>query len=170
MAILKLIRDEYRNTDAISNLVNYVLNPIKMPSMCYGGLGISLDNPADSMYRIKNIYDKTTGKHAEHFVLAFNQKEQRLLAIPFLMKIAYDICGFFENLQVLFAVHEVKNTFISEDYEDDLIHIHFVVNTVNIQTGNKFRIDYNSITKLKKHVSTVLYENEITETVTFLVG
>ena len=63
--------------------------------MCYGGLGIRLDNPADSMYIIKNIFDKNTGKQAEHFILAFNKREQSTLVIPFIREIAYDICGFF---------------------------------------------------------------------------
>ena len=170
MALFKIINDEYRNTDTINNLVNYVLNPVKMPSMCYGGLGINPGNPADSMCIVKKIYGKTIGKQAEHFILAFNKKEQRLLATPFLMKIAYEICDFFKNVQILFAVHEVKNTFLSDDYEDDLIHIHFVVNTVNLQTGNKFRIDYNNVTELKEHIKSVLEENEITETLLFLVG
>ena len=64
-----------------------------MPSMCYGGLGIRLDNPADSMYRIKNIFDKNTGKQAEHFILAFNKREQSTLVIPFIREIAYDMAS-----------------------------------------------------------------------------
>ena len=138
--------------------------------MCYGGLGIRLDNPADSMYRIKNIFDKNTGKQAEHFILAFNKREQSTLVIPFIREIAYDICGFFKNVQILFAVHEVKNTYISEDYGDDYIHIHFVLNTVNVQTGNKFRIDYNNEIELKKHIQSVLFKHDVSETVLLTVG
>ena len=75
MAIIKLMRKDYRNTDAIDNLVNYVLNIDKMPHRCYGGLGISLNDPAFCMNTVKNIYGQTTGKQAEHFVLIFKQNE-----------------------------------------------------------------------------------------------
>lgn len=165
MAVLKLIRDTYINQDAMYNLINYVLNPQKMPSWCYGGTGISLTNPADSMYKIKNVYDKMVGKQAEHFVLAFSSKESRLLNSYFVEQIAYDVCKFFDGMQVLFALHEIGNTYLSADYGDDNMHIHFVVNTVNMRTGNKFWIDYNNALALKEYIQGVLRFHKTAKTV-----
>ena len=140
MAILKLIRGEYRNSDAIKNLVNYILDINKMPSRCWGGIGVPMGNPVDAMYRIKNVFDKTAGKQAEHFVLAFDSREAENLSPYFMTEIAYEICVFFKNVQVIFAVHEVKNTYISDDYCDNCVHIHFVLNTVNVQNVSAVRI------------------------------
>ena len=170
MAILKLIRDEYVNQDAMYNLVHYVLNANKMPSRCFGGTGISLTSPADSMYKIKNVYDKTTGKQAEQFVLAFNYKESRLLNSYFIEQIAYEVCKYFEGVQVLFALHETGNTYISDDYGDNNVHIHFVVNTVNMFTGNKFWLDYNNAFALKAYIQSVLYTYQISKTVRLVWG
>lgn len=165
MAVLKLVRDEYINQNAVYNLVHYVLNADKMPSGCYGGTGVSLTNPADSMYKIKNVFDKTTGKQAEHFVVAFNKKESRLLTPYYVEQIAYDICKYFRGVQVLFALHEVGNTYMSDDYGDNNIHIHFVVNTVNMETGNKFWIDYHNASALREYIQAVLCNHQISKTV-----
>lgn len=165
MAVLKIVKDEYRNQDAMYNLVSYVLNVNKMSRRCYGGTSISLTDPAESMYKIKNVYDKTTGRQAELFVLAFNQKEGALLTSYFVEQIAYDICKYFKGLQVLFVLHEAGNTYISDDYGDNNIHIHFVVNTVNMQTDNKFRIDYGNAFALREYIQSVLYNHQISKTV-----
>lgn len=165
MAILKLMRDPYTNDDAVTNLVDYVLNENKMPSRIFGGTGISLSAPAESMYKIKNAYDKATGKQAEHFILAFNQMEQRLLATTFIYEIAYEICEFFQGVQVLFAVHEVNNAYLSDDYGDNAIHIHFVVNTINTLTGNKFILNYNNQFALREYILRILQNHQVSNCV-----
>ena len=165
MAILKLKRDPYINDDAVTNLVNYVLNEQKMPSRIFGGTGISLSDPAESMYKIKNAYDKATGKQVEHFILAFNQMEQRLLVATFIYEIAYEICNFFHGVQVLFAVHEVNNSYLSDDYRDNALHIHFVVNTVNTLTGNKFILNYNNQFILRDYIRCVLQNHQVSNCV-----
>ena len=156
MAVLKLMHGEYQNEDAMDNLINYALNKEKMPSCCFGGRGISLENPLQSMNAIKNTYGQNAGKQAEHFVLAFDESEYPNLTLEKIYRVCYDICEFFKSVQVLFALHEVKNTYYSEDYDDDAIHVHFVVNTVNLQTGNKFRIDFNNEYDLKYYILSVL--------------
>ena len=118
MAVLKLIRGKYQNEDAIDNLVSYVLNKEKMPSECYGGRGVSLNNPIYSMKTIKNIYGQVAGKQAEHFILAFDDGEYPNLTLENIYHLAYSICEFFRDSQVLFALHEIKNTYLSDDYEE----------------------------------------------------
>lgn len=165
MAVLKIVINRYENTDAIANLVNYVLNKEKMPHWCYGGKGISMYAPAETMYAVKNIYDKTTGKQAEHFILAFSREESVKLTVPLIYKIAYDICDLLGNVQVLFGLHEVRNTYFSEDYENDSVHLHFVVNTVDLQTGKKFRLDFSNEYLLKDCICEVLKTYDISESI-----
>ena len=62
MAVFKLVRDGYKEYDALYKLVKYVLDADKMPSRCFGGNGINLYRPADSMYRVKNVFDKKSLK------------------------------------------------------------------------------------------------------------
>jgi len=156
MAICKIKQEAYRNVDAIDRIIGYLLNAEKMPHRCYGGNGISLSHPAQSMNVVKHAYNKTGGKQAEHFVLAFSKQENAMLTITFIEEIAYQICDFFKDVQIFFAVHEVKNSFLSDDYADNCVHIHFVVNTVNIRSGKKFRFDYSNEFSLRNHIQTVL--------------
>ena len=165
MAVLKLVRNEYRNEDAINNLINYVLDDEKMPNRCFGGNGISLYTPAKCMYTVKSVFHQTTGKQAEHFILAFNKNEICSLTIPVISKIAYDVCDFFKESQILFAVHEVKNTYYSDDYENDSLHIHFILNPINLQNGLKLRIDYNNEFDLKNYIEAVLCNYNVSDKV-----
>lgn len=159
MAVVKIVNDAYKNDDAIQNLIAYVLNKNKMPHRSFGGVGIDFRNPAESMMTIKNVFEKSFGKQAEHVILAFDKMETRFLAIPFIEQIAQDVCMFFNGLQVLFAVHEVKNSYISDDYGDGCVHIHFIINTVNIQSGKKYNINYGEAFKLQSYIKTVMLKN-----------
>lgn len=169
MAVFKLVRDGYKEQNALYKLVNYVLNENKMPSKCFGGNGINLYRPADSMYRIKNVFDKKFGNQAEHFIIAFDDNESRLLSAYHINQIAYEICDYFKGVQILFALHEVNNTYESYDYENDRVHLHFVVNTVDLNTGNKFRIDFNNITGIREHILSVLIKYEAANKLYFFV-
>lgn len=162
MAVLKLIRDAYRNTTAPENVINYCLNPQKIQSNCYGGSGISLSDPCGSMQKIKDIFCHNYGKQLEHFVLSFDKEEIPNLSIPKILHLSYAICEFFEGNQILFALHETN---IDEYYDSREFHphIHFVLNTTNINTGNKTRIDFCNEYALKRYVGALLSEFGITE-------
>ena len=157
MAVLIISRGEYRNTDAIDRLTNYVLNP----SCCYGGNGVDLCNPAKSMKKMKSICDQTTGKQAEHIILAFSHSEHSFIYTTLLRKIGYEICNFFNNAQVLFSLHECSDTY--GDFTTDGYHLHFVINTVNIRNGKKFGLDYSNEFLLKYYILEILKKYDITE-------
>ena len=169
MAVIKIVNDTYRNDDAIPNLIAYVLNENKMPHRCFGGVGIDFRNPAASMMTIKNVFEKEYGKQAEHVILAFDKMESRFLVIPFIEQIAQDVCMFFCGLQVMYAVHEVKNTYLSDDYNDGSVHIHFIINTVNVQSGRKFCIDNNMAFKLQSYIKTVMKKNGLSGKVQLVI-
>jgi len=121
--------------------------------------------PAETMYTVKNIFDKTTGKQAEHFILAFSRAESAKLTIDLIYKIAHDICDLLGSVQVLFGLHEVRNTYFSDDYENDSVHLHFVVNTVDLQTGKKFRLDFSNEYLLKDCIYEILKAYDISESI-----
>ena len=152
MAVLKLIRNTYRNHTAPQNVICYCLNPEKMPSNCFGGHGISLFDPYNSMLSIKDIFCHNYGKQLEHFVLSFDKDEIQNLSIPKILHLSYAICEFFEGNQILFALHEVNDENIY------YTHIHFVLNTTNVNTQNKTRIDFCNEYALKRYVDALLSE------------
>ena len=133
-----------------------------MPSNCYGGSGISLSDPCGSMQKIKNIFCHNYGKQLEHFVLSFDKDEIPNLSIPKILYLSYAICEFFEENQILFALHETDNNGL--EYADEFHpHIHFVMNTTNINSQNKTRIDFCNEYMLKCYVGALLSDFGITE-------
>lgn len=157
MAVIKLTRNTYRNHTAPQNVICYCLNPQKMPSNCFGGHGISLFDPYNSMLSIKGIFCQNSGKQLEHFVLSFDKNEIQNLSIPKILHLSYAICEFFEGNQMLFALHEVNNKNIYYP------HIHFVLNTTNVNSNIKTRIDFCNEYALKRYVSALLWDFGITD-------
>lgn len=163
MAVLKLIRNSYRNTSAPANVISYCLNPQKMPNNCYGGQGISLFDPVSSMLSIKNIFCHNYGKQVEHFVLSFDKDEIPNLSISKILHLSYAICEFFEGNQVLFVLHETDDKNELEYADEFHPHIHFVMNTTNVNNKEKTRIDFCNEYALKRYVGALLSEFGITE-------
>lgn len=163
MAVLKLIRNTYRNQTAPENVINYCLNPEKIPSNCYGGSRISLADPCGSMQKIKDIFCHNYGKQLEHFILSFDKDEIHNLSIPKILHLSYAICEFFEGNQIMFALHETDGKNELDDLAEFHPHIHFVLNTTNVNNGNKTRIDFCNEYALKRYVGALLSEFSITE-------
>lgn len=166
MAILIIKNKPYKNENAPECLINYIYNPNKMPHMVYGGQGLSLFSPVNSIYITKNIFCHNSGKQMEHFIISFSETEAGSINIPKFRQFAYDVCEFFPHRQIMFAFHENNDEY---EYDDDTsnLHIHFVLNTTNMKTGYKERINFNNIALLKKHIYTLLWHYNIsTELIT----
>ena len=163
MAILKLVRDSYRNTDAIDNLTKYLLNKDKMPNMCFGGTGVMLSDPATSMNMTKKLLGQTHGKQLEHFILAFDDVEGFGLTadIDRTTMFAYEICAFFSGAQTLFALHEIKNTYQYYSDRNHNLHFHFIVNTINPYDNKRVWINYTNEFELQKYITHLLIKYNI---------
>ena len=157
MAILKIIRDKYRNETSVQNLIEYCLNPHKMPSNCYGGQGISFLNPCDCIETVKTVFCHNYGKQMEHFVLNFDKSELPRLSIFKILNLSYAICEYFSGRQILFSLHE------RNDEAEANLHIHFVMNTTNVSTGYKDRLDFSNEYEFRHYVGALLSHFDITE-------
>ena len=153
MAILKIIRKQYTNDGAILNLISYITNPLKTPSGIIGGKGVSLSNPAYCMDTNINIH-KSEGKKAEHFVLSFSPKDDITVSVNDLYRIGYDICDYFSEYQVVFALHEP--IYGANEYGNDFYHFHFVINTTNLYNGRKHTWSLFETNDLLNYVCAVL--------------
>ena len=162
MAILKVMRGAYKNEAATENLINYILNPQKVPGNYYGGQGLSLLNPQMCIQIVKDVFCHNTGKQMEHFVLSFADKESRIISLDQALVLAYDICDFFAGRQIVFAVHQNGE---QEIYEDERLHIHFVMSTTNIHSGYKERIDFMNVYSFKAHIEALLWNAGVAESV-----
>jgi len=164
MAVLIIKQNPYNIPKTTEYLVNYLLNPIKMPSKLFGGQGVSLISPINTIQTIKNVFCHNTGKQMEHFILAFDKKELKNLSPYKIINLGYAICEFFQGRQALFACHEINDEIMDDEYDNSNIHIHFVLNTTNVISGYKDRLELNNVFDLKRHIEALIWNMNIGNT------
>ena len=144
---IKFINDNYINPYSVSNLIYYILNPCKVLSFCYGGIGVSLTCQEEIVRQfidVKKAYGKRDGRQLRHIVISFYSKE---VSAEQIFSIAYDICNYYgKRYQTVFAVH--KNTL--------KLHMHIVVNTVSYVDGLKYSEGKNAYYDFLNHVKEVI--------------
>ena len=117
---------------ALEDVTSYCMAPYKTPNHFIGGFGVNLNQAAYEMQRLAEAYGKFSGLRLRHMVLSFSNKEVKRFRSHIndeLMKIAYYAAGYYGcQYQIIYSIHE----------DSDHHHIHFVMNTVNYQTGKKY--------------------------------
>lgn len=119
-------RGKYQDDRALKDVIAYALNPQKTYGFV-GGQVVGMDDPAQSMEAVAEKFGKNSGVRLRHYVLSFSQQE---LTDP---EIAYAIASsvaeyIAERYQVVYGVHQ----------DTDEIHVHFVANTINFKTGERY--------------------------------
>lgn len=120
----------------LNNTINYILNPDKTDGgLLTGAFNCSLDRALDDMVETKRAYGKISNNSSDrlgyHFLISFSPDE----AIS--DEIAYQIVREFvkrwvgNNYECVFGIHNDKGH----------KHGHICLNSVNIQTGRKFRYE-----------------------------
>ncbi len=126
---------KYSDENAVDDVISYVLRPDKTPHHWMNGYGVYLPQAAHEMNEIARIFGKQSGVHLRHFILSFSKSETKIFrkhTYEMLYHIAqYTAAYYGHEYQIIFAVHE----------DTEHPHIHFVMNTVNYNTGKKYRGD-----------------------------
>ena len=142
-------KNNYRNSDAVKNVVNYILNEKKTPDGIIGAKGVLAINKKsiiEDMLKVQHHYRKCNGKRAVHFWLSFSNKEACVLAKLEYLKIGYAIMDFFEGYQAVFALHQNTGN----------PHIHFCINPVNYYTGRKIHWQKKDTAYLKENIKFIM--------------
>ena len=82
---------------------------------------------------------------------------------------AYEICAFFNGVQTLFSLHETNNTYQYYSDRDHNLHFHFIVNTVNPYTRERFWINYNNEFDLQNYITHLLIKYDISNKVKLVI-
>ena len=142
MANLIIVKNEYRNNDALKNVVNYVKKSDKVRGDV-GAQGTLLDNPYYYMDKINRNYQHD-GKKAQHFILSFEVEDNTSSLDP--MTLGYEVCALYPEYQFVFGVH----------HNTDQLHIHWAMNPVNMLTGKKFNFTFGETFSLRKEIARLL--------------
>lgn len=109
------------------------------------GIGINKNRAHEEMLLAKILSNQTGGRQYKHFIFSFD--DDIALSNDDIMKIGYEIGSYYANeYQISMAVHlDTNNT-----------HIHYVLNSVNIYTGTKFRQSRGDLFNYKLYVNDIL--------------
>ena len=127
MAIVEFVNKPNRTYSGMRAVINYVLNPNKTNDKIITGIGVNPDNAFNEMVTLKKLMGKTDKRLWYHFIQSFPPYDS--VTPELALQVAVETAEYFkEQYQILIAVHTYKNH----------IHTHFVMNTVNIETGKKY--------------------------------
>ncbi len=141
MAIIKF-NNRKSSTDArgINQLkrgIEYITDSRKTRPGLIGGIGIDAQNAFMRMTAVKKIYHKPGGRQYVHFIVSFRDKVPESEALD----IAGHLALFYDDFQVLYAVHNNTNN----------VHVHFIINTVNVTDGHKYSQSRRELQQLKNY-------------------
>ena len=140
MAIIKAVNSKA----SIGKAIKYITQEEKTEEKIIAGKDCNIKTAIDEMKAIKELYNKTEGRQYKHYVMSFNPNDPNI-NIEKAHQVGKEFMENeerFKNHQVIMATHTDKRH----------IHNHFIVNSVNMENGKKFRESKYDLEKLKDHL------------------
>ena len=140
MAIIKAVNSKA----SIGKAIKYITHEEKTEEKIIAGKDCNIKTAIDEMKAIKELYNKTEGRQYKHYVMSFNPNDPNI-NIEKAHQVGKEFMENeerFKNHQVIMATHTDKGH----------IHNHFIVNSVNMENGKKFRESKYDLEKLKDHL------------------
>lgn len=168
MAILITMRKgKYTNNDAVENVLRYVTRTRPMEDradelIAWGGWGIGTyqtpELTIEQFRRLQKIHRiETRGSRIFHEVLRMTEEEFGRLGYDYgrILQIAANCAKYYyaKGHQAVFAVHLGKADCLDGNKG---LHIHFVVNTINFMTGNKWHSNIRDNTARERFFNDVI--------------
>jgi len=127
-------------------IFSYISNPVK--TQLVSGINCTPETANEEMLLVKNQYNKLSGRQFIHFVQSFSPEEN--LTPEIAHEIGLKLAEFegFKGFQMLMATHT----------DTQHIHNHFVINTVNADTGLKWHKSRQDMQKLKEYSDEICRE------------
>lgn len=124
---------KYHDDASYEDVIRYCFNPQKLAG--WGGRAVNPGQAAMEFQKLAKAYDKDYGVRLRHFVISFSEREANCLGYDiydYLNCFAEYVMDYYGNeYQIIYALHRSRKN----------PHIHFVMNTVNYKTGEKYRGD-----------------------------
>ena len=151
MAIIKAVNSKA----SIGKGINYITKNEKTEEKLISGIDCNPETAIDEMKATKELYNKKEGRQYKHYIQSFNPKDNEKLSL----EKAHDIgrkfieeTDKFKGYEVVMATHKDKNH----------IHNHFIVNSVNFETGEKYQESKKDLEMLKEKSNELSRENGLT--------
>ena len=148
MAYVKSTSNPFKENKKITRSLKYIMNKAEYihTENC---LGTPLEISND-FEQTRKLFNQDKGRLAHHFIQSFSPNDNvtpeqaHQIGIEFLLKV-------FPNYQVVLATHKDK----------DHIHNHFILNSCNLETGNKWLDNKTSIRMLREESDILCKKNNL---------
>ena len=137
------------NPNLIKNQIKYILRADKKVTYWdgYNFVMNDVESIIEQFYAVRKVYRRFNGIQMRHFVLSFSDYYEGYLNGYQAYMIGKLISQVFcEHYQIIFAVHEKPKQ----------LHIHFLVNTVDIHDGSLFDLNKYTLQVIWSHVEFIL--------------
>lgn len=143
MSVYKRCASTDRNIMRIAERVSYIFDPNKTrPELCHT-LGVARRTVYDDMVFIKQLYGKTDGRQYLHWVVSYDSGVPETVADQVGQAVLRLLNG---QYQAIMATHTNTANF----------HNHFLINTVNLASGNKFSESISDMLVFRDKINAIL--------------
>ncbi len=140
-----LFIDQLIENNKGNRAINYITKDEKTSINLTTGINCSPESAFEEMMITKKMFNKEGGRQFIHFTHSYSDKEKIDPALAHEISLKLIEHPRFKDFQIIAATHVDK----------DHIHTHFVLNTVNAETGKKWRQSRKELEGLKD------YSNEL---------
>ncbi len=151
MAVVEFFKNPPKTLKSLKGSLDYILSDIKTDKHLIGGYNCNILNPFEDFKLTKQIYNKLDGRQGVHFTQSFDKNDN--ITPDKALLIANELTEFyrFKDYQISYAVHTDK----------DHIHTHFIINTVNLETGKKWQQSKKQMEELKEFSDNICLKHNL---------
>lgn len=131
--------------DKVNRAINYITKNEKTSINLIAGVNCNPNTAFDEMMITKKMYNKEKGRQFVHFVHSFHKDENITPELAHEISMEFIKNKKFNGFQVLAATHT----------NEEHLHTHFILNTVNIDTGRKWQLSTREAKELIKYSNAI---------------
>lgn len=141
MAVIKMIKNPPKSRRSLRAAINYIKQPAKTRPDLVGGKDCDWELAFHDFSEVKAKFQKEDGIQAKHMVMSFGVDDN--VSVELAKQLADELLTdkVFDGFQVLYAVHQDR----------DHIHTHFLINSVNMETGKRWHQTAVDLRNIKQH-------------------
>lgn len=155
MAVVKRMSSKAK----VGKIEKYLKQEEKTEEKLISGMNCDSDNFAKQCEMTNALYDKNQNKNDRkyyHIIQSFSPKDNKSLTLEQAHKIGEQYAEKnFKGFEVLVVTHKDK----------DHIHNHFVVNSVSLENGKKYRADNKSLWELRRTSNELCKQNGLVNSI-----
>lgn len=151
MAVCVFFKRKNTTAYSLKSIIKYILDDEKTTEDLSFGFGVTpkIEPAFDEMMSVKKAFNKMDKRQYIHFAVSFKEGE---ISPELTKEISMRIAQYYaKDYQVLMAVHTDKPH----------LHCHFAINSVNINTGRKFKQSKGELRQFKKFCNEILAEYNV---------